>query len=161
MINDDFILVGSVLDSEPDSEISLYVASINCPSQPPPGSFEGCAISIETNCSGSPVTVLCTSRKYWHTCITTSISIASILTVLWSFIECEESAISIDSKLSSSYDYYNGLRGELGHVRVCHEGKQIHICPAEEESFNFDIDQVVTDFCQNEGYNCEFFKILN
>ena len=82
MINDDFILVGSVLDSEPDSEISLYVTSINCPSQPPPGSFEGCAISIETNCSGSPVTVLCTSRKYWHTCITTSISIASILTVL-------------------------------------------------------------------------------
>ena len=64
VINDDFILVGSVLDSEPDSEISLYVTSINCPSQPPPGSFEGCAISIETNCSGSPVTVLCTSRKY-------------------------------------------------------------------------------------------------
>ena len=48
----------------PDSEITSYISSINCSSQPLPGSFEGCTIIIEKNCSGSPVAVQCIDCKY-------------------------------------------------------------------------------------------------
>ena len=71
---------------------------------------------------------------------------------------CEESLISIDSTVS--YDYYNGFRGEIGQLKVCHEGKEVHICQGEDESFNFDTDQAIFEFCQLQGYTCESIQLI-
>ena len=48
--------------SEPDDEISSYITKINCSSQPQPGSFEGCTITVGSTCSVL-VTVFCFDCK--------------------------------------------------------------------------------------------------
>ena len=50
------------MESEPDSEIVSYITKINCSSQPQPGSFEGCTLTVGSTCSG-PVTVHCIDCK--------------------------------------------------------------------------------------------------
>lgn len=66
---------------------------------------------------------------------------------------CQESEISIDSTLSYIYD--NGLSGDTGAITVCHKGKEMYVCNAEDSYFGFNVEQAITDLCQYQGYNCE------
>lgn len=54
---------------------------------------------------------------------------------------------------STSFNYNNGLHGEVGRLTVCYSEQYIDIC--NETSVNFDTQESITSVCQSRGYTRE------